>query len=161
LRELMNVYPDAFRKLGEPLIRAALGTTMPLHGCRWDLACMYAIRLDQPKPRLSRAGRTLLGNPCPGCERRMQPKRQSQSSGGAVRGAERVAVERTPGTYHRRTASPDPRKQGLHDPLGTCKTCADYQRAFPAAALTAVGVPEGCPPHAWGEQPKARRPWMR
>ncbi len=87
LRELMNAYPDAVRKLGEPMIRAAMATTLPSHGCRWDLAYMWASRLDQPKPRLSRAGRTLLGDPCPNCVRRMQPtKKQPKSTGGAVRG---------------------------------------------------------------------------
>ena len=87
LRELSHSYPEAVRKLGEPLIRAALATTLPPHGCRWDLAYMYAIRFDQPKPRLSRAGRTLLGDPCPSCAKRMQPtKKQPKSSGGTARG---------------------------------------------------------------------------
>jgi hypothetical protein len=103
------------RKLGEPLVRAALATTLPRGGCRWDLAYMHAIRLDQLKPQLSRAGRTLLGQPCPNCTKRMQPAKQSQpnSSGGATQGAGR-SVGRTSSTRpspRTRVASPDPRKQ--------------------------------------------------
>jgi hypothetical protein len=86
LREIMHAYPKGFRTFGEPMIRATLATVVPKDGCRWDLAYMYAIRLDQPKPRLSRAGRTLLGEPCPNCTRRMRPaKQRSQSSDTAIR----------------------------------------------------------------------------
>jgi hypothetical protein len=160
LRELTNAYPDAVRKLGEPLIRAAIATTLPPHGCRWDLAYMYAIRLDQPKPRLSRAGRTLLGDPCPNCTRRMRPaKQQPQSTGTAIRDGGRVTGAR-PVPSRDRMAVSAPRKQKVHDPFSTCQTCREYRRTHPDAALTAGGLPKGLAPHPWNEP--ARPPvWAR
>jgi hypothetical protein len=154
LREIMHAYPKAFRTFGEPMIRATLATVVPKDGCRWDLARMYAIRLDQPKPRLSRAGRTLLGDPCPNCTRRMQPaKQQPKDSGGATRDDKRETAQRL--RHHvARVASQDPRKQKVHDPFGTCSTCRDYRRTHPDAALTAGGLPKGLAPHAWNEPPR-------
>jgi hypothetical protein len=157
LRELSNAYPDAVRKLGEPLIRAAIATTIPRGGCRWDLAYMFAIRMDQPKPRLSRAGRTLLGQPCRNCTRRMRPaKQQPKDSGGATQSAGRfrdITSSARPLSPRTRVASSGTTTK-VHDPLNTCTTCREYRRTHPGAALTAGGLPEGLAAHAWNEKPR-------
>jgi hypothetical protein len=162
LREVMNAYPDAVRKFGEPMIRAALSTKPAPPRCRWDLAWMWASRLDQPKPRLSRAGRTLLRDPCSRCTKRMQPQQQPKNSGGVARpGAERpTSVGPLTSASSTRAAQPDLRNRKHHDPLRTCSTCREYRRTHPGVALTAGGMPEGCPPHSWNEQPRPPK-WAR
>jgi hypothetical protein len=83
-----------------------------------------------------------------------------KDTGGAGRSA--TTIQRDGAHHVNRPASPaSTRKQGLHDPFGTCSTCRDYRRAYPDTTLTAGGMPKGCPPHAWNEKPMARRAWMR
>ena len=95
--------------------------------------------------------------------RRVDASRRPKSTAGAVRNGNTVAQQFVGGAVSSSITKPDgtggPRKQGIHDPFGTCGTCAEYRRAYPAAALTAGGVPEGCPPHNWNEKPKPGQRW--
>jgi hypothetical protein len=99
----------------------------------------------------SQSGRCALGAPCPKCTRaaldviRRRVDRP-KSTGGAVK------VRPNPGVLDQTSAAPPGTFHSQHDPFGTCQFCRKWRRIHPdARTLTAGGMPQGCPPHAWNE----------
>ena len=130
--------------------------------CRWCPTRHKLAALPDGASRLPRFGRLVASStsrPCAKCiqtamgtlKRRVDAGRP-KNSGGAVRRTGRLSVASSAVTL--RAAPPG------HDPLGTCSTCRDYRRAFPTKTLTAGGIPQGCPPHAWNEKPRPPK-WAR
>jgi hypothetical protein len=182
---IKTYYPAVWSTFGEDVLDAS-ARPMPAAACRWCWAFATA-RVGNRKSVLTRAmvstaARKLLGEPCGNCRKRafatlkrhVDAGRPKKTSGDATRGVGRLtnvprgtqsagSLTSSAGTLaspEARVASPDSRKR-LHDPLGTCSVCRNYRRSHPAETLTAGGIPHGCPPHAWNEQPRARRAWMR
>lgn len=69
LRFVRTYYANAVRRFGEPAILAAAKT---MSGCRWCLARCYETRYGAATTAVTAATRELLGNPCPGCARRIR-----------------------------------------------------------------------------------------
>lgn len=74
------------------------------------------------------------------------PSRAALSSRTSGRAVSRLAVAPRP-----------PNERRLHDPFGTCVVCKAYRAEHRGTALTASGLPAGCPPHAWNEPPRRGR----
>jgi hypothetical protein len=161
-------YPDVWSTFGEDVL-AASARPMPSAACRWCWAFATA-RVGNRKSVLTRAmvstaARRLLGEPCDSCRKRAFAtlKRhveagRPQSPGGAAMGAGRLTSVAS--STHTLGAAPPDTRTKLHDPLGSCTTCNEYRRTHPAAALTAGGIPQGCPPHPWNEKPRPPK-WAR
>ncbi|HET6754864.1 MAG TPA: hypothetical protein VFH23_13055 [Jiangellaceae bacterium] len=118
------------------------------------------------KRMMSPTHRRVLGEPCGRCiraalgvvSRRVHAGR-TKNSGDATRSTTNKLD--AGGRHHvNRVASSDLRNKKHHDPFGTCTTCREHLGTHPDAALTASGVPEGCPRHAWNEKPRPPK-WAR
>jgi hypothetical protein len=157
LRELISAYPAAMRLFGEPMLRAALDDAkwIPAGGCRWCLARMHAVMSDRPKPRLSRAGRTLLGEPCDTCANRDTETGRSAAATETGSGAGSRSVSHSTAAAPRppkmRHLSREQREEHAHD---RCVLCA--QR--PLAMLTAGGDLQSHPP--WFSSIDDYRRWI-
>jgi hypothetical protein len=108
---------------------------------------------------MSSSGRRAIGAPCPKCTRivmdviRRRVDRPKSSAGA-------VKVEPS-----QKLAAPDQtltasagKFRSRHDPFNNCSTCREWRRNHPATrTLTAGGIPQGCPPHAWNEPTRRTR----
>ncbi len=166
---LRTHYPTVWDAFGEDALTAA-AQPLPAGTCRWCWSWALAMpgnrRQLLAKAMMKPGARRLLGTPCKDCtghvlkmlDGRMKTGRSAaatRSGGGTTggSGSRRVVIEASSAAALR-----PPHDRKLHDPFGTCQVCLNWYKTHPGStALTASGVPVGCPPHHWNTPPSRGR----